>query len=395
MHKACRIDAAIRTAGAWAGMRRRQASWSATASLTGVLLVVALLSQAWAVTASWILPLLALAGLWLAWTDELRLGAAPDALELAIAAWLLLWLMSAATALDRAHALALSVPTLVFLLLFVLCRRGGEGVRRVTIDALAALAGLQALSLLAMPPDVSPPARVLAADSPWLLVPNDGAWWLCLWPLWWRRLTEAAPAGRWPWLVTLVAQLAALAVLQSRLVWLVLAAGCIVVWAVQRRRLHLGWLVAMAVSAAALSLLWIGKGLSSVQARLQLWQAAWSLWRSHPWLGVGPHGFGLAYRSVDVGTWVDPRQTPWPHQLVLELMANTGLLGSVAFVTMGVIAFRCVQQDDGTGRRAQAAALITFATISMLEASPLRMWWWVVLAVLLGGARPVQARTSP
>lgn len=366
----------------------------ATRTLACVLVAVAHLSQAWTATASWILPVLALLGLWLAWTDGLRLGTAPDALELALALWLLLWLMSAATALDRAHALALSVPTLVFVLLFVLCRRGGDDMRRATLDALAALAGLQALSLLAMPVDVVPPGRVLAADSPWLLVPNDTVWWLCLWPLWWARVTDASSARRWPWLMSMVIQIAALGVLQSRLAWLVLAGGCVVLWAGQRRRLHVGWFVAMAMSAAALSVLWIGKGMSSVQARLQLWQAAWSLWRSHPWLGVGPHGFGLAYRSVDVGTWVDPRQTPWPHQLVLELMANTGLLGSVAFVTMGVIAFRCVQQDDGAGHRAQVAALITFATISMLEASPLRMWWWVVLAVLLGGVRPVQARTS-
>jgi O-antigen ligase len=362
----------------------------------GVLLVAAIVSQAWSETATWILPLLALIGWALAWTDGLRLDRGPDALDVAVVLWLSLWVMSATRALDPAHAFALSVPTLVFVLLFVLCRRGDARIRRRVVDALALLAGLQALDLLlAIPFDTVPAARVLAAASPWVLVPNDAAWWLCLWPLWWQRVQETAPPRRWLWAASMFAQILALAMLQSRLACVLLALVCIVLWrgGQWRRSAALGG-AALALTAVAILIITIGKGVASVQARLQLWQAAWTVWRSHPWLGVGPHGFGPAYRDVDVGPWVDPRQTPWPHQLLLELMANTGLLGTLAFLLVAMLAIRGLRGNAGGASRARVAALLSFATISLLEASPLRMWWWVVLAVLLGGTRSDQARTS-
>lgn len=361
----------------------------------GVLLVAAIVSQAGSATAPWILPLLALAGWALAWTDGLRFDHGPDALDAAVALWLSLWVVSATQALDPAHAFALSVPTLIFVLLFVLCRRGEVRVRRGVVDALAVLAGLQALDLLAMPLETAPAARVLAAASPWVLVPNDAAWWLCLWPLWWQRAQESVAPWRWLWPASMLAQFLALAMLQSRLAWLLLALVWIMLWRGGTWRRPSAWgIAALALTAIAVLSLAIGKGLASIQARLQLWQAAWTLWRSHPWLGVGPHGFGPAYRGVDVGPWVDPRQTPWPHQLLLELMANTGLLGTAAFLLVAMRAIRGLRWEAGTQARSRAAALLSFATISLLEASPLRMWWWVVLAVLLGGTRSDQARTS-
>ena len=360
-----------------------------------LLLVAAIVSQAWSATASWILPLLALTGLWLAWTDRLRFDAAPDALEMAVALWLSLWLTSSLMALDRTHAFALSVPTLVFVLLFVLCRRGNDWIRRTIVDALALLAALQALLLLAMPFETAPAARVLAAASPWVLVPNDAAWWLCLWPWWWTRASDAAPAMRRLLAMSMVLQILALLALQSRLAWLLLALVCLPFWRGGRWRQHAGWTAAgLALAGVAILTISFGKGLVSLQARLQLGQAAWTLWQSHPWLGVGPHGYGLVYRDVDVGPWVDSRQTPWPHQLLLELLANTGLLGTAAFLLVAVLAIRGLRRDAGTHASGQAAALLSFATISLLEASPLRMWWWVVLAVLLGGTRSDQARTS-
>jgi O-antigen ligase len=193
----------------------------------------------------------------------------------------------------------------------------------------------------------------------------------------------------------MLAQFLALAMLQSRLAWLLLALVWIMLWRGGTWRRPSAWgIAALALAAIAVLSLAIGKGLASIQARLQLWQAAWTLWRSHPWLGVGPHGFGPAYRGVDVGPWVDPRQTPWPHQLLLELMANTGLLGTAAFLLVAMRAIRGLRWEAETQARSRAAALLSFATISLLEASPLRMWWWVVLAVLLGGTRSDQARTS-
>jgi O-antigen ligase len=132
-----------------------------------------------------------------------------------------------------------------------------------------------------------------------------------------------------------------------------------------------------------------------MQARWQLWQAAWALWLQHPWLGIGPHGFGLEYRAAVDTAWVDPRHTPWPHQLPLELLANTGLISLLAFsrvVQQALIGLRSGQADRQALLQASALSFIVFSTVCLLEASTLRLWWWVVLACLLGSLRPDENR---
>jgi O-antigen ligase len=373
------------------------------ASITplAALLAMALLVQLHAATSFLILPLLAAAGLLLSWKQPSTLDRRPDALETAVLIWLLCWLLSAVTALHVRHAFALSVPTLVFALMFALLYRGRDPrLMDAGLAALFVLATVQTLGVLfaALTPG-TPQQWVERIQSPWLLVPNDVVWMLCLWPLWWARVGMLARRWRLTLGLLLLLQVVAMLLLQSRLAILVLI-GLALAWALDTLRIFepvrkiiasrpwwsaIGLLLLMAGVAAVL--IAFGKGQASLQARWQLWQAAWALWLAHPWLGVGPHGFGLEYLGVVNARLVDPRHTPWPHQLPLELLANIGLIGFLAFSRVGIQTVRRCLGSAGAREfplGPLAASLLAFATASLLEASTLRLWWWVLLAYLLG-----------
>ena len=365
------------------------------------LLVLALSSQFAASTAPLILPLLACAGLLFIATLPAAPARAWDRLELAVALWLGCWLLSAVAAIRPQHAFALSVPALVFALCFVLLHRD-DSQRRLplSLGLLCLLASAQAAAILgARLAGAPPPDAIAGSGSSWLLVPNDLVWMLCLWPVWWHL---ARCHGR-PMVIAsvplLTVQAAAAIALQSRLAVLVLAglALCALRPAPSmppgRRRANFSPRIAVlagaAVCAAVILLLAFAKGGASLEARWQLWGAAWRMWLAHPWLGVGPHGFGLEYRGFIEGTIVDPRPTAWPHQLALELLANTGLITFAAFLRVmyiAVLGTMGVTRADTPGMRSLRCALLAFAAVSLLEASSLRLWWWLVLAVLLATA---------
>jgi hypothetical protein len=127
----------------------------------------------------------------------------------------------------------------------------------------------------------------------------------------------------------------------------------------------------------------------SMQARWQLWQAALQVFLDHP-LGVGLHNFVLAYRessTVPVDALVDPRRTPWPHSLPLEVLAELGAAGLLALLALAetirrrAASLRC--KDDSL-HSAIAAALLVVAAVAATEASLLRLWTWMLATLLLG-----------
>jgi O-antigen ligase len=62
--------------------------------------------------------------------------------------------------------------------------------------------------------------------------------------------------------------------------------------------------------------------------RLNLWQSALTMWRDHPWLGVGPDNFLYAYRSFYIlpVAWQEPNLSH-PHNIVLDFATRLGGLG--------------------------------------------------------------------
>jgi O-antigen ligase len=67
-------------------------------------------------------------------------------------------------------------------------------------------------------------------------------------------------------------------------------------------------------------------------ARSALWSAALRIWRTHPLLGIGPDVFRHVYGpELGLEIWDDRVHT---NSLYLELLADTGVAGLTAFLTL-------------------------------------------------------------
>jgi len=336
------------------------------------------------------LPLLLLGFGWAGWRGEIDFARRLDRVDVASLWFGAVWLICSITALDPARAFELSVPVAIALFSAAVLRRATEPERSsdVLLLALALLAAwLGAATLVVtLAEPRSPESLVAAIRSPWLVVPNDLAWAACLWPLWrvrWWRCRQ--PFSR-PLLIALfLLLLFTLIALHSRLGLLLLALG-LVLDSASTLRPRARW-VLLATAALGLGLavlLLFDKGFESALARVQLWQAAWSLFLAHPWLGVGPHGFVLAYPEVVAATaMIDPRLTPWPHSLPLELLAEGGIflaLGTALLLFSARAAIRIP---------VRGSVLASFLLLCLVEASTLRLWLWVLLVLFLvsSGAR--------
>jgi O-Antigen ligase len=89
--------------------------------------------------------------------------------------------------------------------------------------------------------------------------------------------------------------------------------------------------------------------------RWRWWQEAWTLWKDAPLGGKGAATFELARRDIRVGSIT----TTEPHNVVLQFLAETGIVGFllvVGFVVTGVGAAVCaVRRAEGAERGAAAA----------------------------------------
>jgi O-antigen ligase len=65
--------------------------------------------------------------------------------------------------------------------------------------------------------------------------------------------------------------------------------------------------------------------------RLQLWRSSWTMFRDHPWLGVGPDNFLYQYRGRYIlpAAWQEP-DLSHPHNIFLDCGCRLGLGGLVA-----------------------------------------------------------------
>jgi O-antigen ligase len=128
----------------------------------------------------------------------------------------------------------------------------------------------------------------------------------------------------------------------------------------------------------------------SFTSRWQLWGAALHVFAQHPLLGVGPHNFATAAQPwlLSLPDRVDPRVAPWPHELYLEIAAETGLAGVICAAWFGLGVVRSLRRTVAEGRHrihyAALAGLGGLAIAGLVEASLLRVWVWNLGAILLG-----------
>lgn len=72
--------------------------------------------------------------------------------------------------------------------------------------------------------------------------------------------------------------------------------------------------------------------------RLAHWQAASTMWRDHPWLGVGFGNYAAIYPAYAVGRWLDP--LGHAHNYLLNIGAETGLVGITAYLIFWIWVFK-------------------------------------------------------
>lgn len=102
-------------------------------------------------------------------------------------------------------------------------------------------------------------------------------------------------------------------------------------------------------------------GRSSTHSRVQIWRASWYIIERHPIVGVGPNNFEPAYREAIPHIAFPPLEwlVALPHNLVLAILAQTGVLGLAAFVWLLIQFFR-------VSRRAGPAGVISSAAMIAL-----------------------------
>ncbi len=176
-----------------------------------------------------------------------------------------------------------------------------------------------------------------------------------------------------------------------------------------------GWLALQLPMVAAKveeTLWWAGAYLSgfdapsSSQARFELWRLAWDLWRAHPWVGEGFGDFPAFVRAACRGEL--DYGVAWPlthaHNVYLQFLATTGLVGFVALGAATLVAPLVVARQGLQERRPQALLLlgfvVAFAVFGLTEdwtaRSPFTAAYGVLLAILaaaVGRGRGPDARS--
>ena len=340
-----------------------------------------LLAQVHVASGALALPLL-LAGLaWAAWLGEIDFTRRTGSVEWAFALFAAAWLLTALWGRDPVRSLALSIPLGIAGLFGVVLGRGPEeALRRTWSVLLVAAAATAALVLLAWWHGAGyPQALVDRSQAGWLIVPNDLAFVACLWPLWWvqasSRIARLACAGAF------LLQAAALLALHSRL-GLLIAAISLLALAWRASAAWQRWLLGAAAALGALAIAALGKGSAGLQARVQLWEAAWRVFADSPFAGIGPHNFVLAYPHALSRALTDPRLTPWPHNLVLELLVGGGIVLLLASLLLVAFLLRSTCRRGATTVAMGGSVLL----LCLLEASTLRVWLWVLVGLWMASA---------
>ena len=95
--------------------------------------------------------------------------------------------------------------------------------------------------------------------------------------------------------------------------------------------------------------------------RLDFWRVAVMQFREHPLGGIGSENFAVAYaRERQSG-----EETLYPHSFVLEVLAQTGVVGSILFLAFLVAALTAAvasrSRREGVDRAVCSVCLVVFA----------------------------------
>jgi O-antigen ligase len=137
----------------------------------------------------------------------------------------------------------------------------------------------------------------------------------------------------------------------------------------------------------------------SSSARWSWWKESWDEWRAHPVLGTGAGSFDVTHRRLRT----DSTFATEPHNLPLQFLTETGIVGFVLFLGIGFAAAAALAESlrrlEGEDRL--AAAALAIATAAYLVHGIVDFDWDFVavtapalamLGVLLAAGRPALGR---
>jgi putative inorganic carbon (hco3(-)) transporter len=123
--------------------------------------------------------------------------------------------------------------------------------------------------------------------------------------------------------------------------------------------------------------------------------AGLEMWRDHPLLGVGPDNFELHYQRYSASIGLDPRpEARSAHNLVLESLAETGLIGALAFAAVLALALAGGWRARSrlTGKAALLGegvfvALCAFLVCALTLSSAYARYQWIFVGLGLAAGR--------
>jgi hypothetical protein len=320
-------------------------------------------------------------------------------LTLAVAAFLCATLLSLVVSADIIRSLRLSTPLLLATLLFMLTTTLGGGAKEVRILylALSAMSLWLAATLLwtawALPDEKALNFAISEIGIPIVIVPNDVTVLAVLAPLSLVLLCHERPrAISLIPAASLLLSMAAICACWSRTAVLTMGFSLAIAAAFSHGYRQRRFWVAAAPVALVLGLLisidlpqFPGPSLltkfsqAGLNGRMSDWNAAWAMFLDAPFLGQGPHTYGLFHHPV------------WAHNLYLELLAEQGIVGLISFgcvLAAGIAGGRRLQRTPTEDARllgaGALASLIALCGAGFFELTLAREWVVTVLFTLLG-----------
>lgn len=121
------------------------------------------------------------------------------------------------------------------------------------------------------------------------------------------------------------------------------SATAVLLWRLRKRELQaaalLLWALLAALTLPSRGVAETPRPLKTFEQRLYYWQTALSLWKSAPLTGLGAAGYAEHYGSARVA---GAGETRYAHNFVLQMLAETGLVGLGLFGIFLVLLFRRV-----------------------------------------------------
>jgi O-antigen ligase len=123
--------------------------------------------------------------------------------------------------------------------------------------------------------------------------------------------------------------------------------------------------------------------------RLAFWQAASNMWRDRPWSGVGFGNYQAAYADYALPKW--PVALGHAHNYYLNVAAETGLVGLIAYLVLWGVAFwqigRATRRSDASYFRALALGALGILVHVSVHNVVDNLWvhnMYIQVAIVLG-----------